>query len=282
MITFLNIGYMGRLGNQMFQFASTLGIAKELGFDVKFPVENCSEVKMNGPVDERTGKNLAVRCNLLDCFEIDKSYFIPSSAINSNFIYREGDFGYNLETKSLPKYCDLIGYFQTEKYFSKYRDIIISQFRFKEQYRNEALSYIEKIRENNKSRKIASIHVRRGDYKGLPDHHPLCSIEYYQKAISALNNSGDYKFIIFSDDVDWCRDNFIGELYEISELENPYVEMCAMTLCDSNIIANSSFSWWGAWLNENEDKTVIYPSKWFGPLLNKNTNDICPEKWIKI
>jgi hypothetical protein len=86
-------------------------------------------------------------------------------------------------------------------------------------------------------------------------------------------------YVIFSDDVEWCKTEFSDPDYIISDLENPYTEMCAMSLCDHNIIANSSFSWWGAWLNVNQDKIVIAPSRWFGDLIQKDTSDVYCKNW---
>ena len=91
----------------------------------------------------------------------------------------------------------------------------------------------------------------------------------------------EIKFIVFSDDPDWCRSNFNGEKFIICDINDSYIEMCAMSLCDDNIIANSSFSWWGAWLNQKEDKTVIAPSRWFGHMIPKDTSDVYCNKWIQ-
>ena len=117
----------------------------------------------------------------------------------------------------------------------------------------------------------------------FPDHHPPCSLDYYnaaKKELSALNDNIIY--VIFSDDIEWCKKEFNDPSYVISDLNNPYTEMCAMSLCDHNIIANSSFSWWGAWLNKKSDKIVIAPSQWFGKLLINDTSDIYCKNWIKI
>jgi hypothetical protein len=179
--------------------------------------------------------------------------------------------------------CSLNGYFQTEKYFAEFRDLILSQLEFKSQYRNSAESYIQSIRKENKDAVIASIHVRRGDYVMYPDHHPTCSSSYYINAAEELKTlNSNTIFLIFSDDVEWCRSEFNNPSYIISNLENPYTEMCAMSLCDHNIIANSSFSWWGAWLNVNPDKIVISPSRWFGSAMNKDTSDVYCKDWIII
>lgn len=279
MITFQNIGYMGRLGNQMFQFASTLGVAENINVEARFPLENCSNSQMSGPFDPALGHNMDVKCDLTECFSIDPSYFIPAREIPVRYIYHEQDFGYNREIEHLVDFCSLHGYFQTEKYFSKYKELILSQFDFKQSYKDSASAYMENIRNNSKSPRIASIHVRRGDYVMSPEHHPVCSLEYYEKAISEIEQGEDVKFIVFSDDPEWCRGVFSGDSYVISDLNNPYIEMCTMSMCDDNIIANSSFSWWAAWLNTNKDKKVIAPSKWFGPLLNKNTSDVYCKGW---
>jgi hypothetical protein len=109
----------------------------------------------------------------------------------------------------------------------------------------------------------------------FPDHHPPCSFNYYNSAIEELRIANEKViYLIFSDDVDWCRSEFNDPSYIISDLGNPYVEMCAMSLCDHNIIANSSFSWWGSWLNKNPGKIVIAPSRWFGSQINKDVSDV--------
>lgn len=273
---------MGRLGNQMFQFASTLGVAENINVEARFPLENCSNSQMSGPFDPNLGHNMGVKCDLIECFDIDPSYFIPAGEIPVRYVYHEQDFGYNKEIENLVDFCSLQGYFQTEKYFIGHKDLILSQFDFKQPYKDAASAYVENIRNNSKSSRIASIHVRRGDYVMSPDHHPVCSLEYYEKAIYEIEQGEDVKFIVFSDDPEWCRGVFSGDSYVISDLNNPYIEMCAMSMCDDNIIANSSFSWWGAWLNTGKNKKVIAPSRWFGPLLNKNTSDIYCQDWIKI
>jgi hypothetical protein len=117
----------------------------------------------------------------------------------------------------------------------------------------------------------------------FPDHHPPCSFNYYNNAIEELRIlNKNIIYVIFSDDVEWCKTEFSDPDYIISDLENPYTEMCAMSLCDHNIIANSSFSWWGAWLNVNPDKIVIAPSNWFGSAMNKDTSDVYCKDWVII
>jgi hypothetical protein len=271
---------MGRLGNQMFQFASTLGIANRLNSVARFPIENCLNYQGSGPFDPSIGRCMQVKCDLIDCFEISPEYFIPQRHINQGNYYHENEFGYNPGVERISGDCSLNGYFQTEKYFEEFRDLILSQFTFKSPYKDSAESYIQTIRKENKDAVIASIHVRRGDYVMFPDHHPPCSFNYYNRAIEELRILNDnIVYVIFSDDVEWCKTEFNDPSYIISNLGNPYTEMCAMSLCDHNIIANSSFSWWGSWLNKNPDKTVIAPSRWFGSQINKDVSDVYCNGW---
>jgi hypothetical protein len=223
---------------------------------------------------------MSVKCDLTDCFDISPEYFIPQRHVNQGYYYNENEFGYNPGVESLYDDCSLNGYFQTEKYFEEFRDSILSQFTFKSPYKDSAESYIQTIRKENKDAVIASIHVRRGDYVMFPDHHPPCSFNYYNNAMEELRILNEnIIYVIFSDDVEWCKTEFSDPDYIISDLENPYTEMCAMSLCDHNIIANSSFSWWGAWLNVNQDKIVIAPSRWFGDLIQKDTSDVYCKNW---
>lgn len=275
MVTFDLIGYMGRLGNQMFQFASTVGISKRLNLEVKFPIENC--LSLNQPIN---GDNY--KCNLLECFNIAQSYFIPRRHINVNREYIESEFRYDRGTESISDMTSLNGYFQTEKYFSMFRDHIISQFTFKDEYFASAKTFVDSHRNPSEDIRIVSMHIRRGDYVMYPDHHPVCSKDYYNRAIEELESRYEkIKFLIFSDDPSWCIKEFTEDKFSVCNLENPYSEMCAMTLCDDHIIANSSFSWWGAWLNQKEDKKVVAPISWFGRLIPKDTSDVYCKDWIK-
>jgi hypothetical protein len=282
MITFQNIGYMGRLGNQMFQFASTLGIGKKRGYDVKFPIENCGISHMVGPIDVKTGSIIPVKCDLLDCFDIPEKYFISSPRIQMYSLYNEGKFEYDESTEMIPDGTVLNGYFQTEKYFKGIREDLIKIFKFKKEFTELGDEYLDSIREN---KKLLSLHIRRGDYTLYPDHHPVCDFGYYSRAIEEIRKNGgeNFKTIIFSDDKDWCLSNMkdvIGENFIVSEIDNPYIELYMMSKCDYHIIANSSFSWWGSWLSDS--KLTIAPSRWFGPAMGKNTNDVYCKNWIKI
>jgi len=282
MIYFRSIGYLGRLGNQMFQLASAIGIANERGFGVGIPIENCTREMGNGPIDVKTGLLTNVKCDLLDCFNLPSKYLIQEGRINLQSVYSERNFKFNPQVLTLSPNTDLYGYFQTEKYFKKYRKEILETFTFKEEYSIGATTFLsEKINSTSMYKDVVSLHVRRGDYTLYPNHHPVCSDDYYQSAIGKFNLENSV-FLVFSDDIEWCKKKFEGENFIFSDTDNPYLDLAIMSLCDHHIIANSSFSWWGAWLNISEDKKVIAPSKWFGPLLVNDTSDIYCENWIKI
>jgi hypothetical protein len=183
------------------------------------------------------------------------------------------------------------GYFQSEKYFEKYKDIIRSDFTFKENIRKVGDIFISQFKNN---RKRVALHVRRAD--NLSDGSPTLVIKeiFRVNAINYLlkNNVTDFDLLIFSDDKQWCKDNLnytsdniCQTIIEgLSDLEELYV----MSLCDHFIIGSSSYSWWAAWLSESEDKIVIFPEKWFKNILYNGTplcdqeKDLCPKSWIRL
>jgi hypothetical protein len=135
--------------------------------------------------------------------------------------------------------------------------------------------------DTNLFRGVCGIHVRRGDYLKFPDIHPTQPIEYYNQAMELIPAK---KFLIFSDDVSWCRQNFKGDRFTVTDEASMEVDFRMMTACNYFIIANSSFSWWAAWLSEHEDKVVVSPKKWFGKEIEKSSPiiDLIPPEWIKI
>jgi hypothetical protein len=167
----------------------------------------------------------------------------------------------------------LHGYYQSEKYFKEYREHILNLFTPREEDLKHIVYKVSDIRERN------SIHVRRGDYIKLTHIHKLCNMEYYKKGIDILGKH--QKYVVFSDDINWCRENF-SDIDVVFFNDKDYLEMYAMSLCKNHIIANSSFSWWGAWLNTKVDKTVICPKEWFGAGYRGGYDDIYCEGWVKV
>jgi hypothetical protein len=184
--------------------------------------------------------------------------------ITDNFIFKK--LKYNNDS-----HIYLNGYWQSEKYFKD----IQYDIRRNLQPKNEKLKDFLPLHKNN-----ISLHIRRTDYITSKEYHPVLPLDYYEHA---LNIIGEYDNIfVFSDDIDWCKTNLEFEKMTFIEGFDDVEDLWLMSMCNHNIIANSSFSWWGAWLNTNKDKKVITPLNWFGDHVNLNTSDIIPENWIKI
>lgn len=169
----------------------------------------------------------------------------------------------------------LEGFFQSEKYLDK--DFVRGLFGVDsktETYIRE--KYIHLLKD-----KVTGINVRRGDFLKHPDSHPVCSLGYYSRAIEIIGS--DKCFLISSDDIPWCKEHFKGDNFFFVEHISPVIDLYVQTFCTNNIISNSTFSWWGAWLNPHPDKVVIAPKKWFGKdNRDLDTKDLLPEEWMLI
>lgn len=260
MITFLNIGRYGRFGNQMFQYAALFGIAKTANYRYGVPYNNSSQ-------------NEYEHFCLPEAF--DRLEAENSEGHLIKYQIAEPKFGYNPGLYGIPDDSDLIGYFQTEKYFNKFRPQLLKQFSFK----NEITEKAKTIRAITKD-PVISLHIRLGDYVSQQHNHPVCNIEYYKNALELLPD--DLLLVVFSDDVKKAQETFepLNRKMLFPETNDKYIDMCLMSMCDYHVIANSSFSWWGAWLSES--KKTIAPSQWFGsgPDMPKNWSDIYCKNWI--
>ena len=283
MITNYRLGYFGRLGNQMFQYAALVSAAKKLGVGYSFPASNCINEENHGPHLEH------VRCELLDGFSLDVETLqkyqeeIPSDMHMKH--WKEPD---NMGCTYLPEFLEQVedgmnlhGYFQSEKYFENCEDEIRKQFRFKPEVLTDLLNWRTAVEETNE-KEFVSVHVRRGDYLIKSDYHTVLPNEYYQKAIDSFNPD-EYNYIFISDDPTWCKETYEEHVKHawFTDGNSQFHDMCAMTVCENNIIANSSFSWWGSWLNAYEDKVVIAPPKsmWFGPSNKAGVDGLYCDNW---
>ncbi|MGI4885361.1 MAG: alpha-1,2-fucosyltransferase [Janthinobacterium lividum] len=183
----------------------------------------------------------------------------------------------------LTKKGDIIylnAYFQNEFYFNDFQRIIKHDFEFKESFIDQLNLELGLKMQREES---VSLHIRRGDYLGKRFVAP---VDYYKRAIDYfLQKLNSPSFYIFSDDPEWAKDNIIfdGNCNYVThnKFDNSYKDMYLMSKCKHNIIANSSFSWWGAWLNDNEDKIVISPTNWF-PEKNIYSSDVIPTNWLTL
>ena len=263
MIGFNHLGIIGRLGNQMFQYAALRGIADKHGYDFTIPESDFN--------DEWNDHQL---------FEVFDLPNLKNRGRVADKFLQERQFNYDPElVEQCPDDVSLYGYFQTERYFSHIADSIKEDFTFKKDVVENCKEVMEELSEP------IALHVRRTDYVEKSQDHPPCSMKYYHEALKRFHEKRPV--VIFSDDVKWCKeqDIFKPDRFLVSETDNNIYDMCMMTMCDDYIIANSSFSWWGAWLSHNPNPTVIAPKKWFGDTgytAKNNTEDICPDRWVRI
>ena len=277
MISYNKIGHFGRLGNQMFQFASTVGVANKTGHDVAFPKEN---VDVPSVEHFKDGVRREVYFDLPKYFDNVKLTLKPQSEIQTLHVAQEPYFHFCQDLFRVPDQTNLMGYFQTEKYFEHCSETIREFFEFNSETKKKAESAFPTF---PMQLEFVSVHLRKGDYAGLQQFHPVMDADYYFNAMTHFMD-GNYCFLIFSDDIEYAKELF-GDQENIVYMEgnDPDVDMCMMSMCHHNVIANSSFSWWGAWLNQNPNKKVIAPKKWFGPAYNgvHDTKDLYPQSWIK-
>lgn len=186
--------------------------------------------------------------------------------------------------KAIPNDSYLMGYWQSEKYFSEIAAQLRQDFSFRIPLKNENAELAAQINQVN----AVSLHVRRGDYASMPKNaatYELCSLDYYSAAIQHIADQvKDPHFFVFSDDPAWVKNNlkidFPHQYVDHNHGGNSYNDMRLMSLCRHHIIANSSFSWWGAWLNPNVNKTVVAPKRWFRN--QRKTDDLLPMTWKKL
>lgn len=278
----------GGLGNQMFQYAlykKLESMNKDVAFDTSF---------------FRSKQKL--RELEIGVFDVQyKSITDTEAAYIRGYGYQDtiiDKIKYKLKPSKYTSYVDTIesyqpkvlemdnvylcGYWQSEKYFKDIRHIILEEFTFPVEVRKRTQELCEQMKRENS----VSIHVRRSDYlteQNAKVYGNICTEKYYENAIAYIEIQIENPYYyVFTDDLEWARGYFSGNNYTIVDQnrgKDSYADMYLMSQCKHNIIANSSFSWWGAWLNQNPDKQVLAPKKWFH---NHDKEEIVCQDWIRI
>lgn len=280
----VTIRIMGGLGNQLFQYALGRSLEINCGAEIFFNTTS---------IDLKSGRKFMLdqfntRMNI-GPWDVEKGFlnqFI--NIIKGTFYIKENRMQF------IPSlFCKiknggnfyLEGYWQTEKYFQSIREQLLTEITLKDQYSEKARAISDSIF----STTSVSLHLRRGDYITNPNYnkiHGVCSIEYYQEAIKRIEQKiPNPYFFVFSDDIEWVKENLTHTMKNVTFVSGRNFrdeeELLLMSECKHNIIANSSFSWWAAWLNKNNDKIVIAPKEWFKVSFS-GIKDIIPISWTQI
>jgi hypothetical protein len=278
----------GGLGNQLFQYAAAKSLALHTNQPLKLDVTSYTTDVL---------RNFELSCFNAP-FEIaspDEINFFTSQSFlkkalqrlyppHKRKVYKEPFYHFDKNFFTATVHIYLKGYWQSHKYFQAYKDVIAADFLIKKEF----IKNVDLAPSKFEKEISVSVHIRRSDYsnKVTNDFHGVLPETYYNEAIAVIKNRyADAKFYFFSDDIKWVQDNvdtgsnfeFVSGKISTTAIEDFYL----MQHCSHNIIANSSFSWWAAYLNANPNKVVIAPKKWF----NKapyNTKDLIPESWIRI
>lgn len=284
---------IGGLGNQMFQYAAGRALSLRLGQPLRLDIAGFDGYGLhqgfelqrvfNCPAETATEANVRSILGWQFSPAIRRVLTRPGMvAFRREGFVVEPHFHYWPEINHVPRDCYLAGYWQSEQYFREAASVIHADFTFKSLPVNRNAELAEQIGQVN----AVSLHVRRGDYVNNPKTnvvHGVCSLDYYRDAVQHVSSRVENPyFFIFSDDMAWVKERLKMDLpcqyVDHNCGADSYNDMRLMSLCRHHIIANSSFSWWGAWLNRNPDKIVVAPKKWFAN--DKNISDLFPAGWV--
>jgi len=285
---------LGGLGNQMFQYAAARNLAlskqEKLVLDAEsfatydlhhFELTRVFCCASDFVTEEQFKKTLSWRA--YPWIRGRLSYAKLASFRGGAYIV-EPHFHYWQGISAVPDDCYLVGYWQSEKYFKECENVIRKDFEFKEPLNEKNAEIASDIDSCNS----VSLHIRRGDYvanQKTNSVHGSCSLDYYKEAIAVISERETKpEVFIFSDDIEWVKKHlyleFPATYIDHNQGRDSYRDMQLMSLCKHNIIANSSFSWWGAWLNTYENKIVIAPNQWFA--IERCSDDLIPEQWVRL
>jgi hypothetical protein len=280
---------IGGLGNQMFQYAfykKINSIYRDCKVDVtefeNYPLHNGYEIErifaVSSPKATKQEKNKLSNSGDSILQKVKRFLFGKKA---SEYHESSADFNEKVFQLNQPTYFD--GYWQSEKYFKGIEEDVRKDFTFKGELSDKNHMLANEMQQNQS----ISIHVRRGDYIGNDLYEGICDLNYYNQAIQYIRSKVESPtFYIFSNDISWCRENlelldFATTYVDWNKKTDSYLDMYLMSNCKYNIIANSSFSWWGAWLNNYENKIVVAPKKWVNNE-QLNSDDIVPQSWVRL
>ena len=289
----------GGLGNQMFQYAFGTYLATknntDLVLDLSYVQSKLPFKKWTTPMKYELDIFPNINANLSRNIFSSKFFYpfakaehlLRTSFYKNKFkLFHENGMNFNADFLNITDNSFIKGNFQSEKYFLDIQDKIRIDFQFNKITDEVNLSHIQKIKSCNS----VSLHIRRGDYVSIQKNASkfiALHIKYYENTIKKISSlMSNPIFFVFSDDVEWVKQNLKSE-FETHYISNnntkttSYIDMQLMSMCQHNIIANSTFSWWAAWLNSNTNKIVISPSKWFQHF-DVNMDDILPDTWLRI
>ncbi len=282
----VGVNIFGGLGNQMFQYAIGRSISlenntdlnlntRELYFD-QFREFSLDVFDIPKIILER---KQSISFSLIDNLIFKLSKFLYERKISlTGKIFERTEFKFSSELMNIQQ-GSLYGYWQSYRYFEKIRNILLKDFTLLHGLDSKNSELLTNIKNTNS----VSIHIRRGDYLNY-DVYSTIGIEYYNSAVLLMEKKIERPyFYIFSDDIEWASSNLEisnAIFVDINSSKNAYLDLELMKNCKHNIIANSSFSWWGAWLNENKSKEVIAPKKWIKGV--SDFSDLLPDEWIKL
>lgn len=280
----------------MFQYACGRTVAANAGTELLLDETALLNGQKNGMI---TPRHYELGIFVLDsklATAIQRGQFFPENLVNkalrkilkTNPVINENSFAYNDLLLKKTSNAFLRGYWQSEKYFQRKENMIRKDFKFSANKNELTIAWAAKIKNSN----AVSVHIRRGDYaenEHTKNFHGLLELSYYEKAMTTIEkNLKDPVYYFFSDDAAWVKKEILKHNKNYFSIdhntgEDSWQDMYLMSCCKHHIIANSSFSWWGAWLNNRDDKIVITPKNWFADkLANEQTKDLVPASWHKI
>lgn len=272
---------MGGMGNQMFQYAYALKL-KSLGYNVILDISIYKKYKPHRyELDNFEIYNFEKVDSIRKCIWTKLNLIARYRSLK--ILTKERNLNFNPSLLQPKEGSYISGYFQSEQYFQSISDLLHEHFKAKNELSSHFKYWSNIIQ---KTKNTCSIHIRRGDYmtKKNQNIHGILGLDYFLMAINRIQEkSRDTKFFMFSDDIQWVKKTFVGEQFVFPKTECNLEDLILMSACENNIIANSSFSWWGAWLNKNSEKLVISPRNWFKDTeLQNQAFDIIPKEWVKL